>query len=143
MYDHYRRSKFDDHQDSKAKRKTLHPNGDFRNTLQTDNSRMPDFTKSTKERKMLQTTNQMLGRTTLRTTGDKFYGEKHAFRTFLGEQEDLPRLSILENHRQIMRIMTNSYIKGIEQERKYRNRDAKDLHKDEEFNKYKEEERNT
>jgi hypothetical protein len=42
-----------------------------------------------------------------------------------------------------MRIMTNSYIKGIEQERKYRNRDAKDLHKDEEFNKYKEEERNT
>ena len=42
-----------------------------------------------------------------------------------------------------MRIMTNSYIKGIEQERKYRNRDAKECLKDEEFNKYKEEERNT
>jgi len=52
-------------------------------------------------------------------------------------------LSILENHKQIMRIMTNSYIKGLEQEKKYRNRDAKECLKDEEFKKYKEEERNT
>ena len=39
--------------------------------------------------------------------------------------------------------MTNSYIKGLEQEKKYRNRDAKECLKDEEFKKYKEEERNT
>jgi hypothetical protein len=56
----------------------------------------------------------MMARTTLRTTADNFIGEKNAYRTHLGDQEDLPRLSILENHKQIMRIMTNSFMKGME-----------------------------
>jgi hypothetical protein len=77
-----------------------------------------------------------MARTTLRTTGDNFMNEKNAFRSNLQDQEDLPRLSILENHKQIMRIMTNSFMKGMEQERKYRNRDAKDCLKDEEFKKF-------
>ena len=39
--------------------------------------------------------------------------------------------------------MTNSFMKGMEQERKYRNRDAKDCLKDEEFKKFQEEQKNT
>lgn len=66
-------------------------------------------------------------------------GEAVAYRHHLQDQDDLPRLSILENHKQIMRIMTNSYMKGIEQQHKYRNADAKD----DDFQKFKEEERNT
>ena len=55
-----------------------------------------------------------MARTTLRTTGDNFMNEKNAYRANLQDQEDLPRLSILENHKQIMRIMTNSFMKGME-----------------------------
>lgn len=42
-----------------------------------------------------------------------------------------------------MRIMTNSYIEGLKLEKKYRNRDAKDIMQDEQYAKYKEEEVNT
>ena len=82
-------------------------------------------------------------RTTLRTTADSFITQKNNYKTFLDDQEELPRLSILDNYRQIMRIMTNSYIEGLKLEKKYRNRDAKDIMQDEQYAKYKEEEVNT
>ncbi len=38
------------------------------------------------------------------------------------EQKELPRLSILENYKQISRIMTASYIKAEDQEKRFRDR---------------------
>lgn len=35
-----------------------------------------------------------------------------SYNTFLTDKEELPRLSILTNYNNIMRIMTKSYIKG-------------------------------
>lgn len=82
-------------------------------------------------------------RKTLRTTGDRFISEKNAFATFMKDPEDWPRLSILENYRQIKTIMTKSYMKGLEFEQKYRNRDQKDCMRDKEYVKFKKEEENT
>jgi hypothetical protein len=42
-----------------------------------------------------------------------------------------------------MRIMTNSYIKSIEFDKKYKNRDSQDIMGDDEYQKFKEEEKNT
>ena len=42
-----------------------------------------------------------------------------------------------------MRIMTNSYIKGSEYQNKFKNRMEKDIINDEEYQKFKEEERAT
>ena len=135
-YDHHRVAQYDDCQKSKKK----YLGGEFSKTAhQLDNSRPVDWTKSAKDRKMQAVQQASLKRTTLRNTGDRYMGESNQFRHYLGDQEDLPRLSILENHKQIMRIMTNSYMKGIEQQHKYRNADAKD----DDFQKFKEEERNT
>lgn len=58
-------------------------------------------------------------------------------------RDELPRLSILDNYKQIMRIMTNSYIKSFDAERKFKNCDPKSAAKDPEYAKYKEEEQNT
>jgi hypothetical protein len=69
--------------------------------------------------------------------------EVHEYKTFLSDQEEMPRLSILDNYKQIMRIMTNSYVKSFEEEKKFRNRDAKDIEKDPEYARYKEEKTNT
>ena len=55
----------------------------------------------------------------------------------------MPRLSILDNYKQIMRIMNNSYIKGGEYQNKFKNRMEKDIINDEEYKKFKEEEINT
>jgi len=65
------------------------------------------------------------------------------YQTFLNDKGELPRLSILDNYKQIMRIMTNSYIKGSEYENKFANRLTKDIVNDEEYIKFKEEEANT
>jgi len=70
-------------------------------------------------------------------------GEVHDYKTFITDQEDMPRLSILDNYKQIMRIMTNSYVRSFEEEKKFRNRDVKDVEKDPEFAKYREERTNT
>jgi hypothetical protein len=35
-----------------------------------------------------------------------------SYNTFLTDKEELPRLSILTNYNNIMRIMTKNYIKG-------------------------------
>lgn len=56
-------------------------------------------------------------------TKDLYQTEVNSFRTFLNNQEELPRLSILDNYKQIMRIMTNSYVKSQENEKKYSNMD--------------------
>ena len=82
-------------------------------------------------------------RHSLHTTGDRFMGEVHDYKTFITDQEDMPRLSILDNYKQIMRIMTNSYVRSFEEEKKFRNRDVKDVEKDPEFAKYREERTNT
>lgn len=42
-----------------------------------------------------------------------------------------------------MRIMTQNYIKSLEYDKKYRNRDQVEIYGDEEYNKFKEEEINT
>lgn len=50
----------------------------------------------------------------LRNTNNEFENNNNGFATFLNDKGELPRLSILDNYKQIMRIMTNSYIKGSE-----------------------------
>jgi len=75
----------------------------------------------------------------LRTTNTKYENNKNDFALFLNDKSELPRLSILDNYKQIMRIMTNSYIKGSEYHNKFQNRMAKDIVNDEEYVKFKEE----
>ena len=47
-----------------------------------------------------------------RKNEDAFLATSHHFDTFMGEREDLPRLSILSNYEQIMKIMHSNYIKS-------------------------------
>lgn len=79
----------------------------------------------------------------LRQTKEKYENNSNGYSTFLNEKAELPRLSILDNYKQIMRIMTNSYIKGGEYQNKFKNRMEKDIIHDEEYQKFKEEQLNT
>ena len=79
----------------------------------------------------------------LRNTNDKFENSYNGYQTFLNDKSELPRLSILDNYKQIMRIMTKSYIKGNEYQNKFKNRMEKDIINDEEYQRFKEEETNT
>jgi hypothetical protein len=79
----------------------------------------------------------------MRNTNSKFENQMNGYNTFLNDKSELPRLSILDNYKQIMRIMTNSYIKGSEYQNKFKNRMEKDIINDEEYQKFKEEETNT
>ena len=79
----------------------------------------------------------------MHTTNDTHATDVNRYKTFLNEREELPRLSILDNYKQIMRIMTSSYVKSFDLERKFKNVDPKSVSKDPEFAKYKEEELNT
>lgn len=79
----------------------------------------------------------------MRNTNAKFENSMNAYQTFLNDKSELPRLSILDNYKQIMRIMTNSYMKGTEYQNKFKNRMEKDIINDEEYQKFKEEETNT
>ena len=81
--------------------------------------------------------------TRLRLTGAQYENNSNGYSTFLNEKAELPRLSILDNYKQIMRIMTNSYIKGGEYQNKFKNRMEKDIIHDEEYQKFKEEQLNT
>ena len=58
-----------------------------------------------------------------RKNEDSFLATAHTFDTFMGEREDLPRLSILSNYEQIMRIMHLNYLKSKELDLRYRNVD--------------------
>ncbi len=57
---------------------------------------------------------------------------------FLNDPEELPRLSILDNYKQIMRIMTTQYLKSGEEEKKFRNRSSAEAEPtfDPDFEKY-------
>ncbi len=79
----------------------------------------------------------------LRKSGDSFINTHNNFGTFLHDREELPRLSILQNYQQITRIMTSNYIKSVEFDKKYRNRDHQDVMGDEDYVKFKEEEHNS
>ena len=79
----------------------------------------------------------------MRNTNAKYENSMNGYNTFLNDKSELPRLSILDNYKQIMRIMTNSYIKGSEYQNKFKNRMEKDIINDEEYQKFKEEETNT
>ena len=79
----------------------------------------------------------------MRNTNAKFENSTNGYQTFLNDKSELPRLSILDNYKQIMRIMTNSYMKGSEYQNKFKNRMEKDIINDEEYQKFKEEETNT
>ena len=81
--------------------------------------------------------------TRLRQTNAKYENNSNGYSTFLNEKAELPRLSILDNYKQIMRIMTNSYNKGGEYQNKFKNRMEKDIIHDEEYQKFKEEETNS
>lgn len=85
----------------------------------------------------------------MRMTGDKFMTSTNAFTTFLTDKEDLPRLSILQNYDQIMRIMNSTYMRGVELEKKYSQTPGgggvmfEIMNQDQEYMKYKEDEQNT
>lgn len=83
-------------------------------------------------------------RAVLHTTGDKFTNEINDYKIFLNDPEELPRLSILDNYKQITRIMTQQFIKQEEVEKKFRNRtSAQNEEEDLEFLKYQDERNNT
>jgi hypothetical protein len=58
-----------------------------------------------------------------RKNEDAYLATAHNFHTFMSDREELPRLSILSNYEQIMRIMHSNYMKSQELDVKYRNRD--------------------
>lgn len=69
----------------------------------------------------------------MRLTNEKFENSTNSYGTFLNEKGELPKLSILENYKQITRIMTYSFIKGSDYEKKFGNRLTSENEKDEEF----------
>lgn len=80
----------------------------------------------------------------VRAPEESFLASSHNFETFLAQQkEDLPRFSILNNYDQIMRIMTQNYMRSQERDAMYRNRDKKDLETDEDYAQYVDEQANT
>ena len=52
--------------------------------------------------------------TRLRQTNAKYENNSNGYSTFLNEKAELPRLSILDNYKQIMRIMTTTRLRGEE-----------------------------
>lgn len=80
----------------------------------------------------------------------KYMSESNQYNIFLKGKTEQPRLSILDNYKQIMRIMTASYIRSADEEKKFRDRkhnneDDKNLDFDDdpEYASYKEEKQNT
>ncbi len=61
----------------------------------------------------------------------------------MADPDSWGRLSILQNHKKIMHIMNTNYVKGLEMEKKFFNRNKKDLQNDEEYLQYKEDKMNT
>ena len=49
------------------------------------------------------------------------------------DPESWGRLSILQNHKKIMNIMNSNYVKSLEMQKKFHNRNQKDLQTDEEY----------
>ena len=82
-------------------------------------------------------------RNTLQTTGDAFICGGNRYEQHLGDFDEMPRLSILNNYKRIKQIMNKNYVKGFEIEQKYRNRTKQDSDQDPEWAKYKEEKQNS
>lgn len=78
-------------------------------------------------------------------TDDKFQTEINGYKTFLDDQEELPRLSILDNYKQITRILTNQYIRSFNEEKIFGNRSTTETNEteDPEYLRFKEEKSNT
>lgn len=72
-------------------------------------------------------------------TGSGFINSTNGFETFLKKKDEIPRLSILENYKQISRIMRNSFLKAKDIEQRFKNNALSN----EELKKKKEEEENT
>ena len=68
-----------------------------------------------------------------------FINSTNGFETFLRRQDEIPRLSILENYRQISKIMRNSFLKAKDIEQRFKNNALSN----EELKKKREEEENT
>jgi len=68
-----------------------------------------------------------------------FINSSNGFETFLRKKDEIPRLSILENYKQISRIMRNSFLKAKDLEQRFKNNALSN----EELKKKKEEEENT
>jgi hypothetical protein len=68
-----------------------------------------------------------------------FINSHNGFETFLRKKDEIPRLSILENYKQISRIMRNSFLKAKDIEQRFKNNALSS----EELKKKKEEEENT
>lgn len=85
----------------------------------------------------------LLAQQRTRQTGQQYEGNKNKFGTFLNDKGELPRLSILDNYKQIMRIMNHTKKVGDEQAIKFKNRLEKDMLQDEEYLRFKEEQNNT
>ena len=101
--------------------------GDFKRANQFDNSLGNDWSvRDTKEMIVKKKQKDGYKRTTLRNTADSFIQGSNAYVSNLQKIDDLPRLSILENYKSIKKIMNTNYIKGREQEKKFRNRTSKD-----------------
>ena len=56
--------------------------------------------------------NSITSQAVLRNTHEKYENSINSYKLFLNDKQELPRLSILENYKQIMRIMTNSYVRS-------------------------------
>jgi hypothetical protein len=145
-------------ENQQAKAKCLH--GDFKKSYHHDNGKEVDEFGLLKNVKKMKRNAQSLKQgvedlstksqshaserpNRMRNTNAKFENSSNAYQTFLNDKSELPRLSILDNYKQIMRIMTNSYMKGSEYQNKFKNRMEKDIINDEEYQKFKEEETNT
>ena len=155
-YDLVKEKQFQEYEESKLKRL----DGDFKRSYYYDNGvKVDEFGIKIKEKPKQKkkdnneyqsansTRSQSYGsqvhQARLRNTGNTFENTVNGYGTFLNEKSELPRLSILDNYKQIMRIMTNSFIKGSEYQNKFKNRMEKDIINDEEYVKFKEEENNT
>ena len=68
-----------------------------------------------------------------------YINSKNGFETFLKKKDEIPRLSILENYKQISRIMRNSFLKAKDLEQRFKNNALTN----EELKKKNEEEENT
>ena len=77
--------------------------------------------------------------------------ENNKYNSFLKGKKEQPRLSILDNYKQIMRIMTASYVRSFDEEKKFRDRrgtddgenQAIDFDADPEYASFREEKQNT
>ena len=75
----------------------------------------------------------------LRNTGDRFLTQGTGYKTFLASTEDKSRLTILDNYKQIMRVMTNSYVTGEEKDKRFRNRTERENLNDPDYHRFKDE----